>query len=178
MTRSTHKALSRREAFTKSVRAKAHAEGILFSTALTKMNPINTGTKENYIHQSTRRNPGRNGSNWANDNTVRVDDEDLLVQISEDDVYDYKVDCGDAVPTKPEEVHFEVDLLVIARPAKKKGPAKDFEVVKHLPGVIALDEDHWESSEFCFSEEDWEAIYDDERADQRTYSAVLRGNEG
>ncbi|CAA7263426.1 unnamed protein product [Cyclocybe aegerita] len=144
------------------------------------MNPITTGTKENYIPQSVRRNPGRNGSNWANDNTVRVDDEDPQIRITDDDVYDFQVDFGDtAVPTKPEEeVRFEVDLLGIARPAKKKGVAKDFEVLKRLPDVIALDEDYWESSESGFSEEEWEAIYDDERRDnQRTYSAVLRGNE-
>lgn len=62
-------------------------------------------------------------------------------------------------------------LLDIARPIKRKGLAKDFEVVKKPQHVIAL-----EDVEGSLEEDDWECIYVAEVKQTRTYSAVLHGD--
>ena len=56
--------------------------------------------------------------------------------------------------------------------------AKDFEVVQGVKRVIALEESEIDPTEQW--EDDWEDLYDDDRQvhERKSYSAVLRGNEG
>ena len=57
------------------------------------------------------------------------------------------------------------------------GAAKDFEVVRRVQNVIAL-EDDFEGLEFQWEEEEWEQIYDERQAEElRSYSSVLKGND-
>ncbi|KXN88960.1 hypothetical protein AN958_06522 [Leucoagaricus sp. SymC.cos] len=66
-----------------------------------------------------------------------------------------------------------IDLMAIARPAKVKGIAKEFEVVKRVKNVIALEDN---ISELDLYEDDWEEIdYDNGFKEKRTYSAALSG---
>ena len=56
--------------------------------------------------------------------------------------------------------------------------AKDFEVVQGVKRVIALEESEIDPTEQW--EDDWEDLYDDDGQvhERKSYSAVLRGNEG
>jgi hypothetical protein len=56
--------------------------------------------------------------------------------------------------------------------------AKDFEVIQGVKRVIALEESEIDPTEQW--EDDWEDLYDDVRGvrERKSYSAVLRGNEG
>lgn len=70
---------------------------------------------------------------------------------------------------------YVVSLMDIARPAKEKGLAKEFEVVQGVRRVIALDDNDWDGYE---DDDDggWESVpygYGDE--EKKSYSAVLRG---
>ncbi|KAF8965758.1 hypothetical protein BDZ97DRAFT_1757040 [Flammula alnicola] len=187
MTRSA-KGISRREAFTKSVRAKAHSEGILFKNAL---HTVKTSVDARAIdlHQEVRRNPGRSHDGpmggWNSSEFVspaQVDDGALSV--NDEDVYDFKVDF-DSSPEAEFRHHTDmsVSILDIARPAKGKGVAKDFQVVRNMRNVVVLPEEEfeiWEDDVFERSlwDDDWEQIYDEQRVDTRpSYSSVLRGND-
>lgn len=69
-----------------------------------------------------------------------------------------------------------VSILKIARQAKGKGVAREFEVVRNVRNVIALPEEN--EKIFLGNDDDWERVYDEEELDaRRSYSSVLRGNE-
>jgi len=122
------------------------------------------------VTQTDRRNPGRNGQQWNGGNFIsgpEVDDGALEVQ--DEDVYDYKVDFSQTHDGPSRETDMTVSILDIARPAKRKGPAKDFEVVQKVRGVIVLED------EPELDDDMWEAIYDEETQDSRTlYATILR----
>jgi len=126
----------------------------------------------------------------------KIDDGELCVR--EEDVYDLKIDFMDTHDTR-HHTDMTISLLDIARPAKpkgdipppytrsliqngstiilKSGDAKHFEVVQKVRNVIAL-EDDLEGLEYQSEDDEWEQIYDEQRAEEpRTYSSVLRGNE-
>nr|VWP01206.1 G protein beta subunit Gib2 [Ganoderma boninense] len=76
----------------------------------------------------------------------------------------------------------EVHILDIAKPAKPRGPAKEYEVVQTVRRVIALeDDDAWEEweigSEDEFEVDEWEAI-EDEKHRHASYAMVLQQSPG
>jgi len=127
----------------------------------------------------SRRNPGReDGFQWnadhflspadvdGNPNEAVSDCEiDILQQIIED------ISTGDEY----EPQRMSVSLLDIARPAKAKGVAKDFEIIETPIRVVALEEEEAEWPDV--DEDEWESIYavETQHMQQRTYSEVLRG---
>jgi len=175
MTKSAHKVTPRRAAFNKFVRQKAHREGILFNAALEKTF-LPAGIKANYSSEHhDRQHPGRKSNSSAL--ISNVEDRELFIR--DEDVYDYRIDFNliDSYDTSHTTHHTDtrVSLLDIARPAKQKGAAKDFEVVQKLRNVIVLEDN---GLEYQWEDEEWEHIYDEEFVEeQRSYSSVLRGNE-
>jgi len=177
MTKSAHKVTPRRAAFNKFVRQKAHREGILFNAALEKTF-LPAGIKADY--SSEHHYPQSSGRKWANSAFIsNVDDGELFIR--DEDVYDYKIDFNliDSYDTltsnTTHHTDMKVSLLDIARPAKRKGAAKDFEVVQKLRNVIVLEDN---GLEYQWEDDEWEHIYDEEFVEeQRSYSSVLRGNE-
>lgn len=201
MTRSQQKQVSRREAFTKLARQHASHNQVNFSTAVNK---ITSDSKENvktvvrtpvlfssirissphsqaFVNQgtavvSTRRNPNRMHGNAPRGAAKRRDDDDNY-DSAESDVDD--TDLADDQERRPE-AQLSISLLDIARPAKQKGPAKDFEIIPNLRSVISLEDDD-DAFSFIQSEADeWERIYGSEYSfDQlRSYSSVLRQGGG
>jgi len=136
-----------------------------------------------------RRNPGRmDGVRWAgssficptsvegdlttSDNITGFYDNDYLSL--QDDIWDQAQ--AEASGYRRED-KMSVQLWDIARPAKVKGIAKEFEVVHGVRRTIVLEDDNFETIDE--EDEDWENIYVDKMGPEepRTYSAVLRGNE-
>ncbi|KAJ4473161.1 hypothetical protein J3R30DRAFT_3515299 [Lentinula aciculospora] len=130
---------------------------------------------------TTRRNPGRmDGVQWKSnsficpehvDGSEPYDDETYEVEKghSEEDL------TNDERRESSERLHI-ISLLDIARPAKSKGPAKEYEIVKSVRQVIFLDD------EPSYLGEEWEDIQefnDDARETQQqlTYAAVLQSKD-
>ncbi|KAM5546159.1 hypothetical protein V8D89_000285 [Ganoderma adspersum] len=72
----------------------------------------------------------------------------------------------------------EVHILDIARRAKPRGPAMEFEVIETVRRVIALDDDDgWEEWDIGSEDElefdEWEAV-DDEKHRHASYAMVLQ----
>jgi hypothetical protein len=107
-------------------------------------------------------------------------------------------DCRffNADSVKSETRNVVVDLMAIAKPAKVKGMtsqaihphdvsivtasckgvAKDFEIVKRVKDVIALEDSMSEISDLDLGDDEWEEIeYELGFKEKRTYSAALRG---
>jgi len=97
-----------------------------------------------------------------------VDDGELFVR--EEDVYDFKIDFVDTTDTHRHHTDMKVSLIDIARPAKKNGVGKDFEVIQKVRNVIALEDDQWE-----WEADEWERIYEQDATEKRSYSSVLKG---
>jgi len=123
--------------------------------------------------------PGRTSIHWkctAFISGSHVDDGGLFVR--EEDVYDFKIDFTDTSNARHHS-DMKVSLLDIARPAKQRGAAKDFEVVRKVRNVISL-EDKFEGLEYYWDSEDddWEQICDQRHAttEKKSYSSVLKGN--
>ncbi|KAF8800151.1 hypothetical protein BYT27DRAFT_7263296 [Phlegmacium glaucopus] len=169
-----------RKAFHKLVRQMAHKEGIPFETALDKIIAPPAVKVLLYSPTTERRNPRRNpgrmdGTQWNGSAFIsgsKVDDGELFVR--EEDVYDLKIDFIDTQDTRRHHTDMTISLLDIARPAKPKGVAKDFEVVQKVRNVIALDDDSFAFGglEYQWEDDDWDQIYDDWHAEeQRSYSS-------
>jgi len=179
MTKSAHKVTPRRAAFNKFVRQKAHQEGILFNAALGKT-LLPAGIKAYYSSEHhDRQHPGRRDMKWNSKAFIsgsNVDDGELFLR--DEDVYDFKIDFNliDSYDTSHTTHHtdMKVSLLDIARPAKQKGVAKDFEIVQRVRNVIVLEDD---GLEYQWEDDEWEQIYDERLVEEQSYSSVLRGNE-
>ncbi|KJA21325.1 hypothetical protein HYPSUDRAFT_203089 [Hypholoma sublateritium FD-334 SS-4] len=173
--KSAQKYMTRREALNKYVRAKAHREGTLFNTALDSVigNENGTGAFVPAISGRMRQDSPRReirerlrverfAKAPAHDRAARsliVDREDTTSEVH------------DPLPMTT----ISVSILDIARPAKQKGSAKGFEVVRKLRSVVALSEERGPNLP---ADDDWEHIYDEEELDTRpSYSSVLRRNE-
>jgi len=103
-----------------------------------------------------------------------VDDGELFVR--EEDVDDFKIDFTDTSNARHHS-DMKVSLLDIARPAKQKGAAKDFEVVRKVRDVITL-EDDFEGLEYYWEDDEWEQRCDQPHAtEKKSYSSVVRGND-
>jgi hypothetical protein len=171
MTRSGHKGSPRRAAIIKFVRQKAHKEGILFKAALEKT-ILPAGIKVGYSSEHQDRRQGRTGMQWNSSDFINnVEDGDFFIH--EEDVFEFRL-ADDTFET-PHHTDMKVSLLDIARPAKQKGAAKDFEVVQKVRNVIALEDN---DLEYQWEDDEWELIYDERHAEEkRSYSSTLRGNE-
>jgi len=78
---------------------------------------------------------------------------------------------GEAVEKRSPSGGQVIDLLDIARPAKPKGVAKDYEVIQGSPRIIALPD---EPPVPAVKEEEWEEIDEDTVDPPKSYSAVVR----
>jgi len=119
---------------------------------------------------------------WKNSSTFingsNIDDGELFVR--EEHGY-YDLDEIDFRHTSDTRHHTEmkVSLVDIARPAKRKGAAKDFEVVQTVQNVVVLEDEFESLGGYEWEDDEWEQIFDERHsAEERTsYSSVLRGNE-
>jgi len=112
------------------------------------------------------------GVEWNNSDEID-DGRDEALDVSEDEKE--RVRNDEPIENSPSGGQV-VDLLDIARPAKSKGIAREFEVVQGSPRVIALPD---EPRVPAIMDEDWENIDSEgsEDMDQRkSYSAVVRDN--
>ncbi|KAF5386469.1 hypothetical protein D9757_005900 [Collybiopsis confluens] len=142
------------------------------------------------VSGTSRRNPGRmDGVAWRANSFICPDRVDSLEtfheeryhsESDEDSIEDY---VNDSRLTGIRE-HI-VSLLDMAKPAKLKGIAKDYEVVKMLKFediMLFDDEQDWDTLSVILEEEweDWEDIYESNgngpaaKQDRPTYSAVLQ----
>jgi len=180
------KNIPRRLAFHKFVRQKAHQEGTLFVTAAS--NTVwPAGLKATYSSDHYYSRHGRkDGKQLSSGDFIHGSDADTgELSFQDEDVHDFKIDFtdnDDDTQNTRRHTDMTISLLDIARPAKQKGVAKDFEVVQTVRNVIVL-EDEFESLVGFQWEDDneweqWEEVYDGRHAEQaRSYSSVLRGNE-
>jgi len=110
------------------------------------------------------------GVEWNNADDID-DGQDEALEISDDEKEGVK--RGEAVEKSPAGGQI-IDLLDIARPAKLKGIAKEFEVVQGSPRIVALPD---EPLGPAAKEEDWEEIDSEDIDPRKSYSAVVRENE-
>ncbi|KAF8797552.1 hypothetical protein BYT27DRAFT_7179180 [Phlegmacium glaucopus] len=172
MTRS--KGIPLRTAFNKHVRQKAHQEGTLFHRAFAET----PGNESFYTYKGEHRSRSRlEGMQWNSKSFLsgtEVDDGELFIR--EEDVYNFKIDFIDTSNTRRHHTDMTISLLDIARPAKRKGVAKDFEVVQKVRNVIALEDDD-EGLEYQWEDDEWEQIPEEQHTEPRSYASVLKGNE-
>ncbi|KAJ3933464.1 MAG: hypothetical protein NXY57DRAFT_998688 [Lentinula lateritia] len=129
------------------------------------------------VSGTTRRNPGRmDGVQWKSDSFLcpeRVDGFESFY--GDSGAYEMKEEecCmnDDRWSNRTSERIHTISLLDIARPAKSKGIAKEYEVVKGVRQVIFLDDE-----EVCQEEqwEEWEEIYEPGDTEKPTYADVLK----
>ncbi|KAF9483270.1 hypothetical protein BDN70DRAFT_873961 [Pholiota conissans] len=164
----------------KYVRAKAHKEGIMFMQALdiVEHSENGIGTFMPKLRNSSHR------PSWEVRDHIRS--KRLSKRLSHTPDVD-KPDTSEfdaTEETTPSEVlvaprrrtDMFLPILKIARPAKGKGVARDFELVRNVRNVIALPEDR--ENAVLGNDDDWERIYDEQEVDGRkSYSSVLRGND-
>jgi len=100
------------------------------------------------------------------------DGQDEALDVDEEEKDDH-VKTGEAVEKRSPSGGQVIDLLDIARPAKQRGVAKEFEVIQGSPRTIALPD---EPPVPAVKEEDWEEIDDSEQIvyPRQSYSAVVR----
>ncbi|PPR02567.1 hypothetical protein CVT24_001941 [Panaeolus cyanescens] len=196
MTRSNQKAPSARVVFNKTIRAKAHAEGTTFAAAreamrvprhaigmeATPMGPLRIDPNHHKASPSPR---GRGNPDYRSKAFVsapQVDDSDGKLKLTDEDIYDFRVDFVDS-PEFPdgEPPVRSFSLYDLAKPAKTRGPAKAFEVVPRVRNVVVLSEAEDDDlgsfyvPSTCGDDEDWERISELDTEDKKqTYSAVLR----
>ncbi|KAF8965759.1 hypothetical protein BDZ97DRAFT_754486 [Flammula alnicola] len=179
--KSAAKGMPRREAFKKYIRAKAHREGTLFKDALSTIAHSENGMgtylprviPRDRVEKSYTQAPHKRRNSAGFVNLGQISDEGLVPD-------DKEIDVHFATGTSAEEqfhrhTDMSVSILSIARPAKRKGVAKDFEIVRKVRNVVALPDEFEKSS--LEADEDWEQIDDEQPIDTRqSYSSVLRGN--
>jgi len=110
---------------------------------------------------------------WINNAAyLSVEDGDLFVR-GEDVDYLY---TSNSTRHHHHDTRMKISLLDIARPAKQKGIAKDFEVVQKVRNVVVLEDDlenplgyRWEDDEW----DEWEQIY--YTTEKKSYSSALKG---
>ncbi|KAF8652867.1 hypothetical protein AX16_004116 [Volvariella volvacea WC 439] len=158
-------------------------------------------TKRLYPIGTARRNPGRmdgvqwNGQSFVSPRQVNGDVDDLEHD-EELERYLYKRDSSraeskmpDYLPREEEASRHVISLWDIAKPAKPRGSNKDYEVVRGVRQVIALDDDN-ESFAFGseldyvedWDEDDWESLFnevgDAPQVRRELYSNIARTRAG
>jgi len=109
---------------------------------------------------------------WNNADDID-DGRDEALEISDDEA---GVKSGEAVEKRSPSGGQIIDLLDIARPAKPKGIAREFEVVQGSPSlrIVALPDEPLGPEA---QEEDWEDIDSGDIEPRKSYSAVVRESE-
>jgi len=110
------------------------------------------------------------GVEWNNADDID-DGQDEALEISDDEKEGMKI--GEAIEKKSPSGGQVIDLLDIARPAKPKGIAKEFEVVQGSPRIVALPD---EPLGPAAREEDWEDIDSEDIDPRKSYSAVVQAD--
>jgi len=104
-------------------------------------------------------------------NADEIDDgQDEPLEASDDDGQDL-AKLGEEVEKKSPSGGRIIDLLDIARPAKPKGVAKEFEVVQGSPRIVTLPDEPIGPE---VREEDWEDIDSEIMDSRKSYSAIVR----
>lgn len=175
----------------KAFRAEAKAQGLKFAEACELRAKERSAEKFLQPQGLRRRNYGRmDGTHWngktficpaqvdaAYSGTYNICDCESCLRMEAHE--DYWPDEEKAPVTAT------ISLLDIAKPAKVKGVAKEFEVIDRLPRVIALqdDEDAYSTLDWDTESEAWENMYDSEsemsEADfsKVSYATVLQGRD-
>jgi len=108
------------------------------------------------------------GLEWNNADEI---DDGLDEALENSDDEKEGVKPGEEVEKKSPSGGQVIDLLDIARPAKPKGIAKEFEVVQGSPCIVALPD---EPLGPAARDEDWEDIDSEDVDPRKSYSAVVR----
>ncbi|KAF9444540.1 hypothetical protein P691DRAFT_807194 [Macrolepiota fuliginosa MF-IS2] len=157
--------ISKRKAFNKAIRARAAEEQTSFVSVLLRTLDVQ-GTRPYRSKLNLPTHPDRP----TRRNMMGRD------QLKDTDTYpnhDRERPTHNQDGFEQEKKTIVIDLMAIAKPAKVKGIAKEFEVVKRIKDVIVL-EDHVEDNDF--DGDGWEAVnYDVGCTEKRTYSAALSG---
>ncbi|KAJ7127256.1 hypothetical protein C8R43DRAFT_1074931 [Mycena crocata] len=190
----------------KAFRAQANSSGLSFRAAIlaTKVREEEEGKKIEKPVGLIRRNPGRmDGVQWNGDSFVCARQVD---GVHDENGWDAE-EQEDAVYSEEQrpEAQMVVSLLDIARPAKRRGVAKKFEVLPTVQRVIELEDDavseqweqweagsdawdvqserwdsqseQWEIPEGDHTAEEWEELYKEcLEKESRSYSSAVQGN--
>ncbi|KAF4613242.1 hypothetical protein D9613_010770 [Agrocybe pediades] len=174
---------SRRKDFVKSVKAKAHSEGKIFRIALEEQKETKAAKSVLLGYRNEEPKVAQRHLRRHLVQNTFIDDAELYLE--HEDVHDFAVDFADVDSTNfQHKTDMTVALLDIAKPAKPRGIAKEFEVISKSTITKPFDEfEIWADDEFerCeIWEDDWEEIFDEQRDGQQkpSYSSVLRGNDG
>ncbi|KAJ7778016.1 hypothetical protein DFH07DRAFT_1056340 [Mycena maculata] len=187
----------------KAFRAQANSAGLSFRAAIvaTKAKEAEAGKVERPAG-IVRRNPGRmDGVQWNGDSFVCARQVDGDVSRRHDGSWDAEEHVNELRDGGPCDDRVVVSLMDIARPAKRRGVAKKFEVLPTIRRVIEVDDDaqseqweeweaesdawemmseQWESQSEAFGDygaEEQEELYGEKiELDRRSYSAAVLGN--
>lgn len=107
------------------------------------------------------------GVEWNNADEIDDGQDEALVASDEEEE---TAKPGEEVKKSPSGGRV-IDLLDIARPAKPKGIAKEFEIVQGSPRIVALPDGPLGPEA---KEEDWEEIDTEDVDTRKSYSAVVR----
>ncbi|KAJ7093513.1 hypothetical protein C8R44DRAFT_890733 [Mycena epipterygia] len=194
----------------KAFRAQASSAGLSYRAAIaaTKAKDAEDGKKVERPTGLIRRNPGRmDGVQWNGDSFVcaRQVDGDVTRPL---DVGAWDAEDQENTPGSEErgpQERMVVSLLDIARPAKRRGVAKKYEVLPTIRRVIELEDDagseqweqwesgsdiwdtqserweiqseQWEIPARDFAADEWEELYAHKLEEPRSYSSALRGDQ-
>ncbi|KAJ7451284.1 hypothetical protein B0H11DRAFT_316018 [Mycena galericulata] len=196
----------------KAFRAQAKSAGLSYRAAIvaTKVKAAEEGKKVERTVGIVRRNPGRmDGVQWNGDSFVCARQVDGDVSRVHDVVAVDAEEQDDELlfEQRPQEGRLVVSLLDIARPAKRRGVAKKYEVLPTVRRVIELDGDNthseqweqwegrseawdtqseqwesqseqWEIPAGDYGAEEWEELYGEKfEREARSYSEALRSNQ-
>jgi len=170
----------------KAFRTQAKEAGVSYREAVTARNEMLATKKVPKAAGVVRRNPGRmDGMRWNGDSFICVAnvDGDNAPQLEDEVLQDARHALAGAERTPANKRPAVLaSLLDIAKPAKAKGVAKQFEVVDAVSKIIALDDDDAQTE--CWEldierDEEWEDLYESEEeesdgSDRQTYAAALR----
>ncbi|KAF9050568.1 hypothetical protein BJ165DRAFT_1525792 [Panaeolus papilionaceus] len=100
--------------------------------------------------------------------------DDSVLKLTDDDVYDFRVDFIDSpeLPDGESPVH-SFSLYELAKPAKKRGTVKEFEVIPRVRNAVVLSEEEHDGvglfyvASTCGDDEDWERISETGTTDQK-----------
>jgi len=151
--------ISKRKTFNKALRARASEEKTSFASVLIRTQSVQ-GTRPYRAMLNLPTHPirpmRRNMMDARHNDTSDLEN------------YDTEDEEGDVDQKKDSTV---IDLMAIAKPAKVKGVARDFEFVKVRNVIVLEDQD----AEIEFGDE-WETIdFDEGTTTERSYSAALSG---
>ncbi|EKM78246.1 hypothetical protein AGABI1DRAFT_129368 [Agaricus bisporus var. burnettii JB137-S8] len=178
--------ISKRKAFNKEIRAHAAHEQSSFATVLTRTLEAQKTRSHRAMMNLPSHPPRTTKRVGLNEQSV----EDCSDNIGDDEHTQHELICEHSNGNSPfglvdeeekrkNSISFVIDLMGIAKPAKPKGVAKEYEVVGKVRDVIALEDDI--EYEYEADGDEWEEVEFDYGSKgggnsvKRSYSAALRG---